>query len=264
MPVLFVPHGGGPLPLMGDPDHHELTLFLQSVALGLPRPKAIVVITAHWEEDCVAISNGDRPGMVYDYYGFPAEAYQYQYPAAGSPELAKTVAGLLDKHGIAAKLDSKRGFDHGTFVPLMLMYPLADIPVLQLSLVNTLNPAGHIAVGRALSALREQGVLILGSGMSFHNMQALFSLNPAIGQKSAVFDDWLSATLMSHQFNVDRQTDRLTQWAQAPEGRFCHPREEHLLPLHVCFGAGAGSATKATKAFAGRLGNISISAFLWA
>lgn len=262
MPVLFVPHGGGPMPLMDEPNHHQLTAFLRSVGAKLPRPKAILVITAHWEEDVVSISSGSSPGMIYDYYGFPPETYSYKYPALGSPALAQTIAGLLDEAGIPANLNPTRGFDHGTFVPLMLMYPDADIPVVQLSLVAGLNPAAHIAIGKAIASLREQGVFILGSGLSFHNMQAFFSGAPLVRPRSESFDDWLTEILTEDRPNSQREA-ALVQWKQAPEARFCHPREEHLLPLHVCFGAGAAASTQAEKIFSGYLFDTRISAFLW-
>ncbi|GAB6141266.1 class III extradiol ring-cleavage dioxygenase [Methylosoma difficile] len=263
MPVLFVPHGGGPMPLLDEPNHRDLALFLKAIPLDIPRPKAILVITAHWEEETATVSRSEMPGMIYDYHGFPPAAYQFKYPAAGSPELADAVAELLNGHGIASKLDSQRGFDHGTFVPLMLMYPLADIPVVQLSLVSSLNPNAHIAIGKALASLRKKGVLILGSGMSFHNMSAFFSADPTKLGKSEMFDAWLSETLMNKTMGLDEQAIRLSQWASAPEARFCHPREEHLLPLLVCFGAGSDISTEVSKVFSGKLFNTRISGYLW-
>ena len=262
MPVLFVPHGGGPMPLLDEENHRELTAFLQSVSANLPRPEAILVITAHWEEEVATVSSSPAPGMFYDYYGFPPESYKFQYPASGSPELANTIASLLAAAGVESRLDPHRDFDHGTFVPLMLMYPQADIPVVQLSLLKNLNPAAHIALGAALAPLREQGVFILGSGMSFHNMQAFFSGNPATPARSERFDEWLTETLTSQYLSVDEKSAQLADWKSAPEARFCHPREEHLLPLHVCFGAGSATPN-AAKMFNGFLFNTKISAFLW-
>lgn len=264
MPVLFVPHGGGPMPLLGEPGHRELTAFLRSASELLPRPKAIVVVTAHWEEKVVTISSKANPGMLYDYHGFPPESYKFTYPASGNPELARSIAELLNGKGIAAQLDSERDYDHGTFVPLMLMYPNADIPVIQISLMSSLDPAQHIAVGRALALLREQGVLILGSGMSFHNMRAFFNANPANQQRSETFDEWLTQTLTSDVFDRDECDARMISWQSAPEARFCHPREEHLLPLHLCYGAGSSAGAKATRVFGGFLFDTKISAFLWA
>ena len=263
MPVLFVPHGGGPMPLLGETNHRELSAFMQSVSKELPRPKAILVITAHWEEDVVTIASSPTPGMFYDYYGFPPESYKFQYPAAGDPVLARTIADLLKANGIASQFDPQRDFDHGTFVPLMLMYPKADVPVVQLSLINSFNPAAHIAFGKALAPLREQGVLIIGSGMSFHNMQAFFSGNATTPPKSELFDKWLTETLTSTELNSAERNTRFENWKFAPEARFCHPREEHLLPLHVCFGAGSVASPTAAKIFSGFLFHTKISAFLW-
>ena len=263
MPVVFVPHGGGPMPLLGDANHHELTHFMQSLAADLPRPTAIVVITAHWEEEVVSITFSPAPGMMYDYYGFPPESYEFNYPAPGNPPLAKQIQQLLDDQGINARLDNQRGYDHGTFVPLMLMYPAADIPVIQLSLLASLDPSAHIAIGKALAPLREQGVLIVGSGMSFHNMRAFFSNDPSIKSKSETFDQWLSETLTAPDVTNHVREQRLRDWASAPQGRFCHPREEHLLPLHVCWGAASKGSQQAQQNFNGLLFDTVISGYVW-
>jgi aromatic ring-opening dioxygenase catalytic subunit (LigB family) len=263
MPVLFVPHGGGPMPLLGEANHRELTAFMKSISADLPQPTAIVVVTAHWEESLATISSSPALGMLYDYYGFPPESYAFKYPVAGEPVLAQRIAQLLEQHGIKARLDTARDLDHGSFVPLMLMYPRADIPVVQLSLLKSLDPAAHIAVGRALASLREQGVLILGSGMSFHNMQAFFSGNATTPSRSEQFDNWLTETLSDPDLSASERSARLIDWKNAPEALFCHPREEHLLPLHVCFGAGSAASAAAVKVFSGYLFNTKISAFLW-
>ena len=263
MPVLFAPHGGGPMPVLGEPNHAELTAFLKVVTATLPRPRAMLVISAHWEEDVATVSSAAAPAMFYDYYGFPPESYHFEYPALGNPVLAQQVVELLDEQGIDARLDAERGYDHGTFVPLMLMYPAADIPVVQLSLVNSLNHAAQIALGKAIAPLREQGVLIVGSGMSFHNMQAFFSGNPTVKGRSHLFDVWLNDTLTNGYLeNIERES-RLDQWQAAPEARFCHPREEHLLPLLVCFGAASVASPHAERNFSGLLFNTYISGFLW-
>lgn len=263
MPVVFVPHGGGPMPLLGDANHRELTKFMQSLAADLPRPTAIVVITAHWEEEVVSITYSPAPGMMYDYYGFPPESYEFSYPAPGNPPLAKQIQQLLQDHSIDARLDNQRAYDHGTFVPLMLIYPAADIPVVQLSLLASLDPAAHIAIGKALAPLREQGVLIVGSGMSFHNMRAFFSSDPSIKGKSETFDNWLAETLANPELTNQVREERLCNWAAAPQGRFCHPREEHLLPLHVCWGAASQGSSAAEQNFNGLLFNTAISGYLW-
>jgi aromatic ring-opening dioxygenase catalytic subunit (LigB family) len=263
MPVVFVPHGGGPMPLMGDPGHEALSEFMKGIASGLAVPAAILVITAHWEEAEATISSNQRPGMIYDYYGFPPETYKYQYPAPGNPSLAQKLVDLLAAEGLPARLDPERGYDHGAFVPLMLMYPAATVPVLQLSLVKSLDPATHIAIGRALAPLRDHGVLILGSGMSFHNMQAFSSPNANTRSRSYNFDQWLTETLCAEYLGVDERNQRLLDWKQAPEARFCHPREEHLLPLHVCYGAASVASPKAQRVFSDFLFNTKISSFLW-
>jgi aromatic ring-opening dioxygenase catalytic subunit (LigB family) len=263
MPVIYVPHGGGPLPLLGEESHRELIDFLKNVAAQLPRPKSILVISAHWEERIAHVSAAAAPAMIYDYQGFPPASYQYQYPAPGKLALADKVVDLLREQGIEAALDSTRGFDHGTFVPLMLMYPQADIPVVQLSLLKSLDPVAHIALGKAIAPLREQGVLIVGSGMSFHNMRAFFSDEPEVNGKSKKFDDWLSETLTHDDLSIHAQQTRLEQWRNAPEAHFSHPREEHLLPLHVCFGAATSASTKAEKNFSGLLFNTFIAGFIW-
>lgn len=263
MPVVFVPHGGGPMPLLGDVNHLELTRFMRSLAADLPRPQAIVVVTAHWEEEVVSITHSAAPGMMYDYYGFPPESYEFDYPAPGEPALAKQIQQLLQAQNREARLDNQRAYDHGTFVPLMLIYPAADIPVVQLSLLASLDPAEHIAIGKALAPLREQGVLIVGSGMSFHNMRAFFSSDPAIQGKSKTFDDWLTQTLTASDLTHQQREQRLRDWAAAPSGRFCHPREEHLLPLLVCWGAASEYSAVAEQNFHGLLFNTFISGYLW-
>jgi aromatic ring-opening dioxygenase catalytic subunit (LigB family) len=263
MPVVFVPHGGGPMPLLGDANHRELTQFMQNLAADLPAPRAIVVITAHWEEEQVSICNSPAPGMMFDYYGFPPESYEFSYPAPGQPELAKLIQQLLLEQQIDARLDNQRAYDHGTFVPLMLLYPAANIPVVQMSLLASLNPAAHIAIGKALAPLREQGVLILGSGMSFHNMRAFFANDPAIRGKSETFDQWLTETLIDEALSTEQRETRLSHWPEAPQGRFCHPREEHFLPLLVCFGAAAQASPRAERNFSGLLFNTAISGYRW-
>lgn len=262
MPVVFVPHGGGPMPLLGDASHRELTAFMQQLAQHLPVPRAILVISAHWEEQQAHISSAANPAMIFDYYGFPPESYEFRYPAPGNPSLAETIAQLLRAQNIPVVLDSQRGYDHGTFVPLLLSYPQADIPVVQLSLLHSLDPAAHIALGNAIAPLREQGVLILGSGMSFHNMRAFFSPSPAVKTKSDSFDEWLTETLTDETLDYSQRATRLVDWTRAPEARFCHPREEHLLPLHVCFGAAQASLV-AQRNFGGYLLGTKVSGFVW-
>ncbi|KAA1172853.1 dioxygenase [Marinobacter salinexigens] len=235
--ILFISHGGGPMPLMGDPGHKEMVDRLRDIAAELPRPKAILLISAHWEESVPTITAGANPSLIYDYYGFPPETYEIQYPCPGEPELARKVHQALEQAGIPAKLDEQRGFDHGLFVPLTLMYPAADIPCIQLSLMNNLDAAGHIAIGRALQALDYDDLLVIGSGFSFHNMRAFFAPDtPELRARNEGFEHWLEQTCMDATLDEAERSSRLEHWEDAPHARFCHPREEHLLPLHVCYG----------------------------
>jgi len=241
--VFFIPHGGGPLPLMGDPGHRVLVDFLKELPGKIERPSSIVLISGHWEEEQVTITSSANPPLFYDYYGFPREAYDILYPAPGNPVLSQKIQALLLGNGIEAKLDNKRGFDHGMFVPLKLMYPEAHIPCVQLSLLHNLDPAVHIAIGRALRLLRNENILIIGSGFSFHNMQALLyqDIN-ATDNKNEAFQQWLIETCTDETIAQENRENRLKEWEKAPYARYCHPREEHLLPLLVCFGASNGNA----------------------
>jgi aromatic ring-opening dioxygenase catalytic subunit (LigB family) len=260
-PVLFLSHGGGPMPLLGDASHQQLIQFTQKITTTFAKPAAILVISAHWEEAQPTITSGALPALIYDYSGFPQETYAIQYPAPGSPALANKVFNLLNKAGIDAKLDDQRGFDHGVFVPLKLMYPQADIPCVQLSLVNSLQPRQHIQIGKALANLRKDNVLIIGSGFTFHNMRAFFA--PATKESqamNAVFEQWLIDTFSSNQYTETEREQRLIDWESAPAARYCHPREEHLLPLLVCYGA-AGASAKEVFEFE-VLGKMS-SAYIW-
>lgn len=235
--VLFISHGGGPMPLLGDPGHREMVDRLTEMAGKLRKPSAILVVSAHWEASVPTITSGANPPLIYDYYGFPPEAYDIEYPCHGEPELARQIHRVLEKAGISAQLDDQRGFDHGLFVPLKLMYPNADIPCVQLSLVNTLDAGTHLAIGRALQALDYENLLVLGSGFSFHNMRAFFAPEtPEIQARNQAFEDWLLETCSNPNIEETERAERLVHWDRAPQARFCHPREEHLLPLHVCYG----------------------------
>lgn len=243
MPVAYLPHGGGPWPFVDLPfgDRAELaalTTYLQSLAHVAPqKPRAVLMVSAHWEEPNPTVMTAERPPMLYDYYGFPEESYRITWPAPGNPTLAGRVRALLDAAGIQSGANAERGYDHGTFVPLKLTWPEADMPTVQLSLKEGLDPAEHLRIGRALAPLRDEGVLILGSGMSFHNLRAFRQPGAQVAAVSQAFDTWLNETVALDPAARDR---RLTDWAAAPAARLAHPREEHLLPLMVVAGA-AGS-----------------------
>jgi 4,5-DOPA dioxygenase extradiol len=234
--IVYFSHGGGPLPILGDVGHKAMIDFMTQLPSQLTKPDAILVISAHWEENAATLLGAQNPAMFYDYYGFPDEAYQVTYPAPGSPELVKKITGLLGKNNISTHIDPQRGFDHGLFIPLKLMYPQADIPSIQLSLLRGLNPAAHIALGKALRALINENILIIGSGFSFHNMSAFsWQGSDASDPANDAFQNWLIECCTAPITQNERE-QRLIEWEKAPSARYCHPREEHLLPLHVCLG----------------------------
>jgi len=248
-PAVFVNHGGGPMPIIGDggrgggPDS-ELARHLAGLSNELPeRPRAVLVVTAHWEESPPAVTGGVRPELVYDYYGFPPQAYapHLTYSPPGAPDVAARAAQLLQSAGFEGSRVAERGYDHGTFIPMKIAFPAEDVPITQVSLVSGLDPAAHIALGRALAPLRDEGVLVVGSGMSFHNMRT-FDVE---SKQSLAFDAWLQRACTGSEAGPgvgDRRCAELAGWASAPGGRQAHPREEHLMPLLVCAGAAADDA----------------------
>ena len=262
-PVLYLPHGGGPLPLLGEPGHASMVEFLKKIPVQLGSPAAILVISAHWEESTPVITSGLRPELIFDYYGFPPETYQYAYPAPGLPELAENLHSILSRTGMNSKLDPQRGFDHGLFIPLMIMYPEATIPCVQISLLNSLDPAEHIQLGKHLSVLREQNVLIIGSGLSYHNMGGFSDHGDQVQQHNAQFDQWLVETCCNQDLSYVERERRLIEWEQGPSSRHCHPREEHLLPLHVCFGASKDQSFSAELVYHDKVMGKMASGFLW-
>lgn len=240
---IFISHGGGPLPLLGDLGHQHMVSCLQQIAATIPKPKAILVISAHWESDVPTITASPRPELIYDYYGFPAESYDIQYPCTGEAQLAKQVYQQLSEAGIDARLDDNRGLDHGVFVPMKIMYPEADIPCVQLSLVSSLDERQHIEIGTALKSLPQEQILIIGSGFSFHNLMAFFSVeNDDARRHNADFEHWLTEVCSSESLSEAERRDLLENWHKAPGARYCHPRHEHLLPLHVCYGVAQSAA----------------------
>jgi aromatic ring-opening dioxygenase catalytic subunit (LigB family) len=234
LPTYFISHGGGPWPWV--PEWRRRFVNLEASLAQMPRdlpeaPKAVLVISGHWEAPTFSVMSSPHPPMVYDYFGFPAHTYDVVYPAPGAPELAVRVASLIAAAGLPAQLDPTRGFDHGAFVPLYVMYPEANVPIVQLSLQEGYDPARHVALGRALAPLRDEGVLIVGSGLSYHNL-GLFG--PAARAPSEAFDAWLGAALA---FPPTERTPAIIGWERAPQARVCHPREDHLAPLFVALGA---------------------------
>lgn len=259
MPVAFLPHGGGPWPFvemgLDRAESAELADYLRSVrALPKTPPRALLVISAHWEEPVPTVMTGAQPPLLFDYYGFPPKSYQLSWPAPGAPQLGARVRSLLTAAGIASAEDAERGFDHGTFVPLKLTYPDADVPTVQLSLKRGLDPAEHLAIGRALAPLRDEGVFILGSGMTFHDLRAF--RQPRSGPVSEAFDAWLRETARLAPAERER---RLATWTDAPAARQAHPREEHLIPLLVV--AGAAGSDRAEIPYNGCFMGVRLSAY---
>lgn len=245
-PVIFLPHGGGPCFFMdwtwGPADTWDATRhFLEKLAHTLPaRPRALLVISGHWEEPAFTASAAPHPELIFDYSGFPEHTYRLTWPAPGDPELARRAAQKLAEAGLPSAVSETRGFDHGVFVPLKVAFPEAQIPVVTLSLASRngrLDPELHLRAGRALAPLRDEGVLIVASGMSFHNLRAY--LRPETQEAARAFDAWLTRAVESPQAERDKL---LAQWEQAPYARFAHPREEHLIPLMVAAGAAGRSA----------------------
>ena len=241
MPTVFLPHGGGPCFFMewtmGPRDTWDrVASWLRGMSTSLPaQPRQLLVISAHWEARVPTVTTADHPPLVYDYSGFPPETYRLTWPAPGSPALAARVRELLGDARIESAGDATRGFDHGVFVPLKVAYPDASLPTVQLSLCTGLDPSAHLAIGRALAPLRDEGVLLVGSGMSYHNMRGFN--DPRSRATSAQFDAWLAETVVAAPAERDAG---LIAWGRAPVAREVHPREEHLLPLMVVAGAALG------------------------
>ena len=249
------------MPLLGDSAHSEMVSCLGAIAATIERPSAIIVVSAHWEERLPTVTSGENPALIYDYSGFPEESYEIEYPCPGAPDLSRSIAGQLGKAGIEARLDQARGFDHGLFVPLKIMYPEADIPCVQLSLLRSLDPAEHIKLGRALQDLGDQSLLLIGSGFTFHNMRAFFT--PDTDESRGMnwsFERWLLETCSDQTIAEEERSRRLVDWRAAPFARYCHPREEHLLPLHVCYGF---AASPCSKSFELQILNKKSSMYLW-
>jgi len=259
MPVVYLPHGGGPWSYvdLGRPEAevNALADYWRQLRGSLPaRPRALVVVSAHWEAPVPTLMTAGQPPMLYDYYGFPPASYEIRWPAPGAPDVAARVRELLGHAGFETAADPARGFDHGTFVPLGRAFPDADVPTTQLSLLDDLDPERHLAMGRALAPLRDEGVLILGSGMSYHNMAGFFR-GAGLPGADARFDAWLQQTVAGSR---TAREAALAAWTQAPDARDVHPREEHLLPLMVV--AGAAGEDTATVPFTGEVFGKRVSA----
>lgn len=261
-PVFYLTHGGGPCFWMdtsaffGANAFDGLRSYLEGLLAGLSeRPRTILMVTAHWEEKVPTLGASKSPSMLYDYYGFPEHTYHLKYPAPGAPDVAAKAQALLQAENIAAATSDTRGFDHGVFVPMMIIDAKAEIPIVMMSLQHDLKPAQHIAIGRALAPLRDEGILIIGSGSSYHNLREF--MGSAGQQDSVAFDRWLNETVALP--DPAERNKRLIEWEKAPCARACHPREEHLLPLMVA--AGAAGQDRGQRTFSDAIGGKAISCF---
>jgi aromatic ring-opening dioxygenase catalytic subunit (LigB family) len=264
MPVYFISHGGGPWSYMDDPAraaYSKLEAALAEIPRQIPAtPATILMISAHWEEPEFTLLANPTPPMIYDYGGFPDYTYQIHYDAPGDPALAARVQTLIEAAGMPARLDPLRGFDHGAFTPLHVMYPQANVPVIQLSLKEGLDAATHLQLGRAIAPLRAENVLIVGSGLSYHNLRQFFS--PRGWGPSREFDAWLNGVLLG---GSPKDRDKLlTAWEAAPAARSAHPREEHLIPLMVAAGAAGDDPAERTYHERDFLGGLTVSSYRFA
>jgi 4,5-DOPA dioxygenase extradiol len=251
---IFVSHGAPTLPLQDTPAR----AFLERLGADLPRPKAILVISAHWETERPTLNAVALNETIHDFYGFPAALYAMTYPAPGSKALAERTAQLLAEAGLSPEIDRARGLDHGAWVPLKLMYPGADIPVVQLSVQSHLGTEHHVRLGRALKPLSDEGVLILGSGAFTHNLRELDRRGPVAPETewSSAFADWMTSAL--EQNRVD---DLIAYRDRAPFAARNHPTEEHLLPLYVALGAAGADAHAERLHASAEFGSLRLDAF---
>ena len=258
LPVFFLSHGGGPWPYI-DEMHKQFTqsdLEFRKMAKNLPeKPVSIIVISGHWQTPEFRVSSAKTPAMEYDYFGFPEHTYHISYPAPGSPYLAQKIIDLLTLSGIPCTPDAQRGFDHGIFVPMVIMYPEADIPIVSISIKSDFNPTEHLRLGEALIPLRNEGVLIIGSGLTYHNL-------PKFGSKEAssvskIFENWLNTSIS--ETDVQTRNKNLINWEHAPEARKAHPREDHLIPLLVI--AGAAGENIGRRIFLEHVWNVTMASY---
>lgn len=261
-PTFYLSHGGGPWPYMkGEArcPYARLEASLRELPGQLPqKPEAILIVSGHWEERDFAVMAAAAPPMIYDYGGFPEELYHIRYPAAGSPRLAQRACSLIQQSGLTAGLDAERGFDHGTYSILAVTHPQADVPVFQVSLRAGYDPEAHLRLGRALAPLRDEGVLMIGSGSSYHNLRRFFG-PPGRREDSAQFDAWLRETLLESA--PAPRSEHLLEWERAPAAREAHPREDHLMPLHVVVGAAEEEPARIVYREEDFLGRITLSSY---
>ncbi|KAF2740802.1 extradiol ring-cleavage dioxygenase [Polyplosphaeria fusca] len=269
-PVIALSHGGGPMPILGDPRSANITASLKTkvpkiLKLGTDEePKAIVLVTAHWSTKVPTVSSAAKHELYYDYYGFPPEAYDLKYDAPGSPEVADMIEKALKDEGLESKKDSRRGWDHGVFVPMILIHPSASVPIIQLSVLASESPAAHYRLGRALSTLRSHNIAIVGSGFaSMHNIPHMFSGITRTPAFKALNDEWNAlVTDAAMTEDVEERGNKFDGWRRWKGAWDMHPKggAEHFLPLVVC--AGAAGEEKA-KAYADEMMGLDMWSYYW-
>lgn len=262
--VYFIPHGGGPFPLFNDPKQQDVIRFLKRLGqtiIGERSPKRIVIFSAHYEAKPIEIQMNSTSELLYDYRGFPKEAYQIKYPAQSDRLYVQNLHDRLNQLGIPIQLNTQRGWDHGIFVPLKLMFPQANIPIVSISLHDSLDPSYHLELGKKLSEFHEEGTVYIGSGSSFHNLKLIMEGDPSKGSYAVRFNRWLSDRL------VDRPDaeiwDSLCHWRSGSSAEFAHPRAEHLIPIHICQGLATGHQLKAQEIFKGFMYDQELRAWAW-
>ncbi|OAF07378.1 DODA-type extradiol aromatic ring-opening family dioxygenase [Bradyrhizobium neotropicale] len=260
LPTYYISHGGGPWPYMDD-DMRQRFDQLEASLLSIRNEwgeaaRAVLIVSGHWETTEFCVSSAAHPGMVFDYYGFPEHLYHIKYDAPGSPELAMRTRAMLQAGGVACESDAERGFDHGTFSLMKPLCPSGELPIVQLSIKQDLDSQAHLSVGRLLAPLRDEGVVIIGSGSSFHNLGLR---GPAAIEPSRQFDDWLQQTLLATSTAERRR--RVAAWKLAPNARIAHPREDHLIPLMVALGAADEEAAALVYNQADFFGSWTLSSF---
>ncbi len=261
--MYFISHGGGPWSFMDAASRAPYARLAAELA-DMPRqvgrtPRAVLMISAHWEEREFTLTSNPKPPMIYDYGGFPDYTYRIRYDAPGDPSLAEQTRQRIEAAGLPARLDPERGFDHGAFTPLKVIYPDASVPVVQLSLKRGLDPEAHLALGRAIAPLRDDDVLIVGSGLSYHNLRDFFG--PRGWGPSREFDAWLSGVLLGG--GPEARSKLLAGWEAAPSARAAHPREEHLLPLMVAVGAAGDDPAELSYHEDDFLGGLAVSNYVF-
>jgi len=262
LPTYFISHGGGPWPWMEGESNGaygplEAALKAMPAQIG-STPKAVLLISADSQEPESTVMSSANSPMIYDYSGLPEHTYRIRYAAPGSSRIAERVRARVAAAGVDVRLDPLGGFDHGTFAPLAVIYPDADVPVFELSLRHGCDPAVHIAIGRALAPLRSEGVLIIGSGLSYHNLRALGAV---ASEPTAAFDLWLQHTLLD--LSPNDRIERLLNWESAPSARQAYPQEDHLLPLMVAVGAAGNDCGACVYHQNDFFGPLSVSSFMF-